>query len=262
MFALGINSIDNIEGPGSVSISNITVEEAELECPITDCILRQYTVADACGNETIFNQFIVTQDTTSPVFDEYVIEIERPCDNYEGIFVTASDVCSDVTITPSDDFVSGTCQGRIIRTYTATDACGNTATAQQIITLVDEVAPMVVAEPVDFEVECGDDSWEVAVVSFTDNCANVEEISVEFTQEYVAQGCTGYYVAQWVAEDNCGNVTTIDQIITVVDTQDPFFTFVPVGYTAECNETLVYENAIAGDLCSITRNLCRRQYCS
>ncbi|MFY7706557.1 MAG: T9SS type A sorting domain-containing protein [Flavobacteriales bacterium] len=251
VFALGINSIDNIEGEGSVSISNITVEEAELECPITDCILRQYTVADACGNETIFNQFIVTQDTTSPVFDEYVIEIERPCDNYEGIFVTASDVCSEVTITPSDDFVSGTCQGRIIRTYTATDACGNTATAQQIITLVDEVAPMVVAEPVDFEVECGDDSWEVAVVTFTDNCANVEEISVEFTQEFVAQGCTGYYVAQWVAEDNCGNITTIDQIITVVDTQDPYFSFVPGNYAAECDQELVYENPIAGDLCSI-----------
>ncbi len=249
IFAVGINAIDNILGTGVVSISNINVEEAALECPITDCILRQYTVSDACGNESIFNQFIITRDTTSPMFDEYAISIERPCDDYEGTFVTATDACSDVTITSTDEIVSGGCQGRIIRSYTATDACGNTATAQQIITLVDEVAPEVVEEPVDFEVECGNNDWAVAQVSFDDNCD--DEVEVDYSLEYFAQGCTGYYVAQWVAEDNCGNTTTVDQIITVVDTQDPFFTSIPESYSAECDDELVYENAIADDLCSV-----------
>ncbi|MEZ4800802.1 MAG: hypothetical protein R2809_13705 [Flavobacteriales bacterium] len=248
IFALGINSVDDIEGPGIVEISNLSVEASALECPIVDCILRQFTSVDECGNSTVFNQFIVTRDIIAPVFNAYEAEINLPCDNYEGVFVSASDECSEVEISYTDEHVSGGCQGRIIRTYVAADACGNEATAIQIITLTDVTAPVVVEEPMDITVQCSDETWNYAEVSFTDNCD--DEISVNFSVVYVPNGCLGSYVATWVATDNCGNSTTVDQVVEVIDTINPEFEYVPASYTIECSEEVVLENAYAFDDCS------------
>ena len=49
-----------------------------------------------------------------------------PCDEIDDNFLaTATDNCNEFTFTFSDVSVSGGCAGEIIRTYTATDACGN-----------------------------------------------------------------------------------------------------------------------------------------
>ncbi|TAF89480.1 MAG: hypothetical protein EAZ48_01630, partial [Flavobacteriia bacterium] len=208
-----------------------------------------YTATDECGNVSApFYQYYYIVDTTAPVFNAFSIEIDRPCDNYEGVFVSATDNCNEVQITYSDEHVSGGCQGRIIRNYMAVDACQNVSYAQQIITLTDETAPVVVEQPADMTYECSNSEWSYAEVSFTDNCA--EEISVEFNVEYTPNGCLGFYTATWTAVDNCGNTTVVDQVITIVDTIDPEFTFVPAGYTAECSEELVLANATATDDCS------------
>lgn len=219
-----------------------------IACPIVDVIVRQYTALDECGNSALFNQVIITRDITAPVVNQYAIEIEKPCDNYAGVFISATDECSEVSIDYSDEIVSGGCQGRVIRNYTIVDACGNTANAQQIITLTDATAPVVVEEPADITVQCSDENWSAAEVAFTDNCD--DEVSIEFSIEYMPNGCLGYYLATWTAVDNCDNVTVVDQIITVIDTIDPEFDFVPESYTIECNEAVVLENALASDDCS------------
>jgi hypothetical protein len=100
-----------------------------------------------------FTQYIHIEDTTAPVITG-IVEIELPCDNFEGIYVTVTDNCNEWTIDYDDEPVSGGCQGRILRNYIATDACGNSSTFLQAITLTDVVAPTVV-EVADFTVECG-----------------------------------------------------------------------------------------------------------
>jgi hypothetical protein len=59
--------------------------------------------------------------------------------------VAASDVCdTSVAVTlVTGPLVGSECNGTITRTWTAVDDCGNTATAQQVITVIDDVPPTV-----------------------------------------------------------------------------------------------------------------------
>ena len=67
---------------------------------------------------------------TPPVITgEIYLEVTEG-DNVDTTFVTVTDNCSTFTITYVDSEVSG---NNIIRNYTATDACGNVSTFEQII---------------------------------------------------------------------------------------------------------------------------------
>ena len=70
--------------------------------------------------------------------------------------VTATDNCDPtvpVTFTEVTTTVVDGC-GTITRTWTATDACGNTATATQTITVVDNTPPVLAGVPADATVQC------------------------------------------------------------------------------------------------------------
>ena len=58
------------------------------------------------------------------------------------------------SVTGTDSAPSGTCPAVITRTWIVTDACGNTATATQTITILDQTAPVFVAPPANATVEC------------------------------------------------------------------------------------------------------------
>src|SRR5690606_36538492 len=71
------------------------------------------------------------------------------CDNLPAVpTVTATDNCdSDVPVTYEEviDVTDGC--GTITRTWTAEDACGNEVTFEQVITVTDAVAPVLVGLP-------------------------------------------------------------------------------------------------------------------
>ena len=54
---------------------------------------------------------------------------------------SASDECTEVSVTVSLDIVGGPCPEpyQIVRVFTATDGCGNTATAYQTIFITNDV---------------------------------------------------------------------------------------------------------------------------
>ncbi|MGB1074509.1 MAG: hypothetical protein ACPGYZ_10490, partial [Flavobacteriales bacterium] len=109
------------------------------------------TATDDCGNEgasSTYDQTITVTDDTAPDFAGSSNEYSIACDAYDAATmyeVMAADNCDDdVAITIlSNNEVSGSCAGSILRTYQAVDDCGNTSTFQQIIDLLDEVAPEV-----------------------------------------------------------------------------------------------------------------------
>ena len=72
---------------------------------------------------------------------------------------TASDNCGEVTIEVSSETTAGDAAGNyvIVRTFTATDDAGNSASAQQTITVQDTTAPEFTFVPADYTVECSDE---------------------------------------------------------------------------------------------------------
>jgi len=207
-----------------------------------------FTAVDACGNASApFYQYYTIVDTTAPVVAAYDVEVDMPCDQVNGnVLISATDNCNEVTITFTDEYVSGGCQGRIIRDYTITDACENTTYAQQIITLIDVVDPIAEVLPENLTIECGSE-----IPSFTpawsDNCD--EELELSAISGISMDGCNEIISRSWTAVDNCGNSTTISQMITIVDTTAPSFEYVPADYTSECSSELSFDMASAWDIC-------------
>ncbi len=236
LIGFGIDATDGSMGAAVLEISNFTFPGDCEGCPQNETIVRTFTATDECGNSTTAEQIINVVDTTAPVFDEYPVEIDVPCDSIDVATLTATDNCGEVTIDFEDTFVSGGCEGTIIRDYTATDECGNVSTAQQIIHLIDEVAPEFVEFPEDATVECDNVPAAAEEVFATDNCD--DEVMVEYLGEEIVEGdCPQSYtiIRTWAAEDNCDNITEQSQTITVVDTTAPEFEIFPEDETVECD---------------------------
>jgi Secretion system C-terminal sorting domain len=249
LFDLRITAIDDQCGLGTVTISNLVVEEEEEICPIVDCIVRVFTATDDCGNSATFSQHILTQDTTAPVIAG-PIEVTVPCEEFSfesGIFVEATDLCSEVEIViDSTLLVSGECAGVYMRYYTAYDVCGN-ASEQflQIIRLIDETAPIGI-EPLDITVHC-DEQVPSFDPMWYDNCGG--ELTYSFTSPEVNGYCNVSFTQTWTATDNCGNTSSVDRIVTLIDDEAPYFLYIPYDYTAECDEQLYLDMAYAYDNC-------------
>jgi hypothetical protein len=234
---------------GEVSLS---YEDSELSgSTCQGLIIRTWTATDECGNSAEFNQYISIIDTQAPVVNDYTTEIEMPCDNIsEEITISAED-CNEVIITFSDELVSGNCAGRIIRTYSVSDVCGNVVTeqVQQIINLIDATAPSVAVAPVDVEIECGEEVPSYNP-SWTDNCADQEYLVETAFQQITEDECTTSIFQTWTAVDPCGNSTTVSRTITIVDSTAPVFTYVPSNEERDCNDEDSVSPAYADDNCS------------
>jgi hypothetical protein len=110
--------------------------------------IRVWQAIDFCGNTSISSQTITSIDMTPPVITGPIyLEINED-DNIDTLFVTVTDNCSSFNLTYSDLEYSG---NNIIRIYTATDACGNVSTFEQIIGI------NIVIPPGDDEDEDDDD---------------------------------------------------------------------------------------------------------
>ena len=213
-------------------------------------ITRTWTATDDCGNQTVCDQIITVEDTTDPVVTcpgPITVECEAdvPVADFTG--GTATDNCdANLDITSTDGpLVGGACGGTITRTWTATDDCGNQTVCDQIITVEDTTAPLLIGIPADQIVEC-DEIPGVADPTATDNCDT--DVDIEFVEVITPGSCPFIITRTWTATDNCGNTDEQSQTITVQDLTPPVLAGVPTDVTVECD-------AIPGpDILSATDN--------
>ncbi|MCK0109848.1 gliding motility-associated C-terminal domain-containing protein, partial [Flavobacteriaceae bacterium S0825] len=114
----------------------------------------------------------------------------------------------------------------LVRTWTATDACGLETSHTQTISVQDTTAPTFVETlPADLTLECDDTIPTPDVLTATDNCDS-NFIKVEYNEVRTDGSCGGDYILtrSWTAMDNCGNIAEYSQIITVADTTAPITT--------------------------------------
>ncbi|MDI5899642.1 hypothetical protein QLS81_16480, partial [Flavobacterium sp. XS2P67] len=132
---------------GSIEFKSICL--TPVSCPGNKIINRTWTVTDACGNIGTANQTIKIEDTTAPTASNPAAITITGCngtfpDADISVVTDEADACS----TPIVAFVGDSapalvdCTETIIRTYSVTDACGNTINVtQNLIRTVDETAP-------------------------------------------------------------------------------------------------------------------------
>jgi large repetitive protein len=226
----------------------ITFDESIVEgdCPQQYDIVRCWTVTDVCDNAATACQTIHVIDSTAPVYDPFEIFISLPCDEVEGIFVSATDNCGEVTITYEDTPVSGGCLGNVIRDYTAFDECGNSTMTQQIIMLIDEVAPVATYVPEDMVIEC-DQMIAEDTATFEDNCD--DDLTIECSENMVDQDCGYMIVHTCNATDHCGNETTVMWTITVTDTTAPQLDLSSTNGLYECDMEAMLPTVEVTDNC-------------
>ena len=130
---------------GGCSEPVITFEDEIVEgnCEGNFTIFRTWTATDNCGNSASRVQTILFQDTTAPALnapEDYTIECSDELVLDEA---TATDICSSFQIEETSVTTPGNAAGNyvIVRTFTATDDCGNSSTATQTITVQDTTAP-------------------------------------------------------------------------------------------------------------------------
>ena len=107
---------------------------------------RVYTATDVCGNLETFIQFITLVDEEAPQFSSFPGDVTAECGEEEFPMPVAFDNCTaaeDIVLVEEREEVPGSCPGAysIVRTFTATDDCGNATTQVQTITVVDTTAP-------------------------------------------------------------------------------------------------------------------------
>jgi hypothetical protein len=228
-------------------------------------LLRTWTATDDCGNFTTVMQIVTVVDTTRPVFNMPVpANITVDCDAIPTQpDITAVDNCSataNVTITKTEQRINGACANsyQLIRIWTATDECGNKATATQVITVQDTTKPVFnMPVPADATVECNAIPAQ-PVLTATDNCSSNAQITIvraERREQIPGAMCAGNYrlIRTWTATDECGNTTTVQQTLTVVDNTAPNFTIaVPADITVDCNNIPAQASLTATDNCTPT----------
>jgi hypothetical protein len=152
-------------------------------------------------------------------------ESTDPSTNLNLGIAAATDACTgDAIATGFTDvtYLTG-CNGTgtLVRTWSAMGAGGEMATCDQIIVVVDNLAPTLTA-PADVIVECDAIPAPETVIA-TDNCDTAPVISFS---EQSSGGCLASttLTRTWTATDACGNTSSASQVVTVQDTTPPIAT--------------------------------------
>ena len=228
----GLATAQDLCGQVSLRYSDVVSNK----CGLTKVILRTWTATDECGNTNSGVQTITLQDTTKPTIQcppNRVLDCPANTGtNFTGI-ATAQDACGQVTIRYSDA-VTNQCPGTmaILRTWTATDECGNSSSCVQTITVKDTTKPVLTLPP-DRVLQAPADTRTntTGVATATDTCSPA---TVSYSDVITVRCGSAKTIARtWTAADECGNVSTGVQTITVEDTTAPTITC-PADQTMQC----------------------------
>ena len=193
-----------------------------------------FTLSDECGNSTSTTATFTIVDTQVPVI---IVPANISVNNDPGIcgaqvnipVATANDNCGSATVSNNitgTNNASGLYEvGTTTIIWTATDACGNTSTAQTIVTVEDSEIPHIIC-PQHITVNatsgaCGADITVPAPI-VSDNC-EIRKVVNSWNNTNDASGFypVGTTIVWWTVVDMSGNTDNCFMNITVIDTEAP-----------------------------------------
>ena len=212
------------EDIGDVKISNNAPEIFPLgETQVT------WTATDASGNVASAVQNITVSDTTAPVIvvpANMTVESVGHSTPVDIGIAHATDAAGTVLV--SNNAPKLFLMGSVQVTWTATDDTGNTASAIQIVTVQDTVAPSL-TPPADVLAEAESSNGASADIGI----AVAKDIGdVEISNNAPEIFPLGETQVTWTATDASGNVASAIQTVMISDTVAPVIT-APVTITVE-----------------------------
>ena len=208
-----------------------------------------FTATDACDRTATCTTTIAIQDNQKPHFTVIpprvcdVIECGADADywynhwiNYMLTGLEAEDNCSDPEITADEVPLNKVCDdyGKAVTvvTFRATDDCDNYTTITANFTIINEHPAKFNDVPADVTVGCGDPIEFGPAPTITEEC---QTTVMESDATDDSDPCAIKYTRTWTATDACGGLSTyVMQTTTELDNEDPYFTFVPDGFTSGC----------------------------
>ena len=233
----------------------VTFEEVMTPgCGNTQSIAVTATATTLTGGQSTATATFTIIDTTPPTLvvpANMAIEADENCewDAQPAVtgMATASDACSGengVTVTYQDEVTElGGGQHEIVRTWTVTDACGNEANGQQVITVAgSNAAPVLTLNPIDiYLTEEGQwtlNRWNIEDLTSGSvaGCGTGDLLTYTFSNRYF--DCSSVYAPEEItvtATDTYGNSASGKVLVNVFDTISPI---------AFCKDTTIYLDEI------------------
>ncbi|KQB44037.1 Secreted hyalin domain protein [Flavobacterium daejeonense] len=193
-----------------------------------------YTVTDAAGNTTTGSKTITVIDNIKPT-----ITAPPTINTTTNTACTATGVSLGSPITSDNCAVASVTNNHPSTTYplgnttvvwTVTDTSGNTATANQIVRVTDNIPPTISC-PANKTVNTSADGTgdctttvNVGTPITSDNCgisSVIARVSGVIINTNTYQFPTGNTTINWTVTDNAGLTASCDQIITVIDDENP-----------------------------------------
>jgi len=232
----GVAASDNC-GTASLSVSEGGWTQPDA---CTDQITVSIIATDACGLTASRSFTFTITDNIAPVITVPVVALNMECFDAATVSAWAAtasalDACDGVvSVSPSYSPPATSCNQTVTVTFTATDACGNTATATKDFTVNDTTAPTA-SNPAAVTVQCIGDVPVADVSVVTDEADNCTASPVVAFVSDVSDGnsCPEVITRTYSVTDNCGNAITVTQTITVDDTTAPTASN-PAPVTVEC----------------------------
>ncbi|MEY4964191.1 MAG: hypothetical protein RLZZ323_1510, partial [Bacteroidota bacterium] len=238
---------------------------ASESCANAGTYTNTWTVTDACGNSSEpFTQVITIQDTTDPILLTQATDKIVECDgqgNKEDIAnwlatnggATASDNCSEIHWSNNFESLPKDCSSMITVKFTATDDCGNKTTTSATFSVQDTTPPVVPEVPTNITIECSSDIPPMISLTAKDNCLG--DLTVEGTNNIKKGDCKNSYVITrtWTFRDDCNNIATTSQTITIEDNIAPVISSLPEPTTISCAGTPQFTQPTAVDECGYNK---------
>ncbi|MFT7241115.1 MAG: hypothetical protein ACI83L_001464 [Cryomorphaceae bacterium] len=249
---LGVAEAFDACGEDFITISFEDSEYQSNVCPPR--IVRTWTAVDTCGNASNCEQMILFDDQEAPLMDcldAITINCSEATTDPEFTGTpTAEDACGEAFLEYLDGPLDGDCPASFVRSWEASDACGNTSYCYQVITLIDEEPPTLVCPP-EAMISCGAsfEPYNTGNATASDQCLDV---ILSYEDGELTGDCEKQFTRTWTATDACGNSASCDQLINVFDQMNPLITCPPTA-TVECGGNTgpsILGVATAVDYCS------------
>jgi hypothetical protein len=218
-------------------------------------ITRTWTVTDSCGNKASCVQLIRFVDKTPPTFicgsNLTPLECTQNTSNI-GISNVMDNCGGKISQTKVDVVSVNGCLTTIIRTWTVTDQCGNSATCAQEIRMQDTKPPVlsgcgrkITVQGVRNTAGLCQATVNITSPTATDMCDSSVVLSNSFNNTSNASGTypLGQTIITWTAKDDCGLMVMCRDTVVVMACSDC------------CYNRTAFDSIVSTSI-SITRNGC------